>query len=62
MPDRPLQDTIRDQVAAMYMWPKTLEIPVIDDPRYLNLAFVVAFSCFILPVNLSRLWSVVECS
>jgi Ca2+-dependent lipid-binding protein len=27
-----VQDTIRDQVAAMYMWPKTLEIPVIDDP------------------------------
>ncbi|KAG0555022.1 hypothetical protein KC19_12G137600 [Ceratodon purpureus] len=27
-----VQETIRDQVAAMYMWPKTLEIPVIDDP------------------------------
>jgi len=33
----------------MYMWPKTLEIPVIDDPRYSNIVFFVALSCFILP-------------
>ncbi|XP_024362109.1 synaptotagmin-2 isoform X1 [Physcomitrium patens] len=26
-----VQDTIRDRVAEMYMWPKTLEIPIIDD-------------------------------
>jgi hypothetical protein len=28
-----LQDFIKDQVSQLYMWPKTLEIPVIDDPR-----------------------------
>jgi hypothetical protein len=28
-----VQDFIKDQVSQLYMWPKTLEIPVIDDPR-----------------------------
>jgi hypothetical protein len=28
-----LQDFIKDQVSQLYMWPKALEIPVIDDPR-----------------------------
>jgi Ca2+-dependent lipid-binding protein len=27
-----VQDFIKNQVAEMYMWPKTLEIPVINDP------------------------------
>ncbi|KAH9575026.1 hypothetical protein CY35_01G090600 [Sphagnum magellanicum] len=27
-----VQDFIKDQVSQLYMWPKTLEIPVIDDP------------------------------
>lgn len=31
-----LQDFIKDQVSQLYMWPKTLEIPVIDSPRWAN--------------------------
>jgi Ca2+-dependent lipid-binding protein len=31
-----LQDFIKDQVSQLYMWPKTLEIPVIDSPSALQ--------------------------
>lgn len=59
MRDRPLQDTIRDQVAAMYMWPKTLEIPVIDDPRYFNMALFTVLALLMFHYgSLSRPWSV----
>lgn len=32
------QDIIKDQVANMYLWPKNLEINVVDDARYVLLA------------------------
>jgi Ca2+-dependent lipid-binding protein len=31
-----VQDIIKDQVSQLYLWPKTLEIPVIDDPSSLK--------------------------
>ncbi|KAH8961658.1 hypothetical protein BDL97_05G060600 [Sphagnum fallax] len=31
-----VQDFIKDQVSQLYMWPKTLEIPVIDSPSALQ--------------------------
>lgn len=34
-----LQEFIKDQVANMYLWPKTLEVPIMDPAKYV-LAFV----------------------
>lgn len=28
-----LQELIKDQVAKMYLWPKTLEVPIIDPAK-----------------------------
>lgn len=33
-----LQELIKDQVANMYLWPKTLEVPIMDPAKYV-LAF-----------------------
>lgn len=32
-----LQELIKDQVANMYLWPKTLEIPILDLTKYAHL-------------------------
>ena len=29
-----LQDTIKKQVGNMYLWPKTLEVPIMDPSKY----------------------------
>lgn len=34
-----LQELIKDQVANMYLWPKTLEVPIMDPAKYV-FAFV----------------------
>lgn len=34
-----LQELIKDQVANMYLWPKTLEVPIMDPAKYV-LAFL----------------------
>lgn len=34
-----LQELIKDQVANMYLWPKTLEVPIMDPAKYVS-AFV----------------------
>lgn len=28
------QEYIKEQVADLYMWPKSLDIPILDDSRY----------------------------
>lgn len=28
-----LQETIKDQIANMYLWPKTLEVPIMDPAK-----------------------------
>lgn len=28
------QELIKDQVANMYLWPKTLEVPIMDPAKY----------------------------
>lgn len=30
------QELIKDQVANMYLWPKTLEVPIIDPTKYVS--------------------------
>lgn len=35
----------------MYLWPKTLEVPVMDPAKYVSFAFVMIFSvpaCYVL--------------
>ena len=35
-----LQEIIKDQVAKMYLWPKTLEVPIIDPSKYVSAFFL----------------------
>jgi hypothetical protein len=34
------QETIKDQVANMYLWPKTLEVQIIDPTKYAYAFFI----------------------
>lgn len=34
MQEDPLQEIIKDQVANMYLWPKTLEVQILDPSKY----------------------------
>jgi hypothetical protein len=47
-----LQDTIKKQVASMYLWPKTLEVPIMDPSKYSfgHLVRFVLFSISKIPV------------
>lgn len=38
-----LQETIKDQVANMYLWPKTLEVQILDPSKYVFLTYRVCY-------------------
>ena len=45
-----MQELIKDQVANMYLWPKTLQVQILDPAEYASrcshiLSYVVIFYC-----------------
>lgn len=50
-----VQETIKEKVAELYLWPKTLEIPIIDDPRAAKKPVGMLYVKVIRAVNLKKM-------